>query len=338
MAILGEVYAIGNMLLSGVSAVIVKAIGKDLKPAALILIQSIVSSISFIVITAIMGDFMLIFQISWIALLPLVIAALFGIVLGNLLYFNSLQMIGVSKAYPISMTYPLLTYLFEVIIFPDTSFMPLKLIGIVVVIIGVVFISLSKVNNKNGVVKAIVNEDVVVEEVKEEDEEIIKISNETTGLVEEKFADPNNKKLIFGVILSALAAVTWASGTLLIKFGLQNTDIDIIPINAARMFFLVPVSIPIFFAMNRGEKKSKFSWKSVLLAILASIFSLVISNILYLLAIDLIGASTPAAIAASGPLVATPLAVLFLKEKVDWKIILGTVFTIGGIIMVILLG
>ena len=326
------------MLLSGVSAVIVKAIGKDLKPAALILIQSIVSSISFIVITAIMGDFLLIFQISWVALLPLVVAALFGIVVGNLLYFNSLQMIGVSKAYPISMTYPLLTYLFEVIIFPDTSFIPLKLVGIVVVIIGVIFISLSKVNNNNVDVEVNIVENGHLEKIIEEND-VLEISKEVTEIeTKEEIIDSNNKKIIFGIILSTLAAVTWASGTLLIKFGLQNTDIDVIPINAARMFFLVPVSIPIFLALNRGDKKSKFSWKVVLLAILASIFSLVISNILYLLAIDLIGASTPAAIAASGPLVATPLAILFLKEKVDWKIILGTIFTIGGIVMVILLG
>lgn len=331
------------MIFSGIATVIVKSQGRELKPAALLLIQAFVSSISFIIIAAAMGDFLEMFRINWIALLPLVVAALFGIVLGNFMYFTSLQLIGVSKAYPIAMTYPLLTYIFEVIFFPDTNFIALKLIGILVVIIGVIFISLSQVNNP--VEKIPIEEissddqdntqDVSMIEVKDLDAE-----NELSGVKVERMSIEENlkRKMIFGIILSALAAVTWASGTILIKFGLQNTDVDVIPINAARMFFLIPVSIPIFFLMNKGENKSKFTWKSVSLVAIASLLTLVASNILYLLAIDLIGASTPAAIAASGPLVATPLSILFLKEKVDWKIILGTLFTIGGIIMVIFLG
>ncbi|MHA1442000.1 MAG: EamA family transporter [Candidatus Heimdallarchaeota archaeon] len=103
------------------------------------------------------------------------------------------------------------------------------------------------------------------------------------------------------------------------------------------MFCLIPITLIIFTVTNRGDNKSEFSWKPLLLVSIAAVLGLFVSNILYLYALDLIGTSTPAAIAASGPIIATPLSILFLKEKVDWKIILGTLLTVGGILLVLLL-
>ncbi|MFW9922908.1 MAG: EamA family transporter [Candidatus Thorarchaeota archaeon] len=343
MEFIGELAAIGNMVFSGIATVIVKSQGKDIKPTALILIQAIVSSVSFIVIVSAMGSFLDMFKIPWQALLLLIGAALFGIIFGNFIYFTSLQLIGVSKAYPISMTYPLLTYILEVIIFPEVTFNWLKLIGIVVVIIGVVFISLSKVNNNN--INQVTEIPEINESISPDEKSIDLMENDENKITELKIQSIEKQsifksKMVIGIILALITTITWSSGTIMIKYGLTiiDNDIAIIPINAARMTLLVPFSVVIFFSANRGNNKSKFTWKSILLVSVAAILSLVVSNILYLISINLIGASTPAAIAASGPLIATPISILFLKEKVDWKIILGTLFTIGGIIMIIFLG
>ena len=106
---------------------------------------------------------------------------------------------------------------------------------------------------------------------------------------------------------------------------------------AGRLLFLIPLSVALFYVTKEHKKVKKITWKSFALVALAALLSLFVANICYLKALDLIGTSTPSAIAASGPLVATPLSILFLKEKVDWKIILGTVLTIGGNILVILI-
>ncbi len=340
---LGIIAAIGNMLLSGIVTVIIKAQGKDLKPSGLLLIQTVVASFSFLIIVAAMGDFMLMFTIGWKVLLPLVSAALMGIVFGNLLYFASLQLIGVSKAYPIAMTYPLLTYVLEVVFFPDVNFEWLKMLGIVIVIIGVVFISLSKVNGEN-----LGNEKPLPDETENELDENkstidsnideIKFENVDPAIDfnEQKFS-PFKNKLILGIVLSIISAVTWAAGTTLIRYGLEQTDVNIITLNGARMIFLVPITLVIFFGTNRGKNKSKFTWKNTSFVAIAALLGLVAANIIYLLAIERIGSSTPSVIAASGPLIATPLSILFLKERVDWKIILGTILTIGGIALILLL-
>ena len=103
------------------------------------------------------------------------------------------------------------------------------------------------------------------------------------------------------------------------------------------MTLLLPITFTLFLATKKKTNHYKFSWKAVSFIVLGALIGLFASNIFYLKSIDLLtGTSTPAAIAASGPLITMPLSILFLKEKVDWKIILGTILTIGGNALVIL--
>ncbi len=344
IAVTGALFAIGNMILSGISNVLLKAQKGKLKPGAMLFIQTVISGVLFIILTAAMGDFMDMFTIGWRAFLPLFFAAVLGIIIGNAMYFTSLELIGLSKAYPIAMTYPLFTYIFE-IAFLDADFSWPKLSGIVLVIIGVILISSSKVNGNNGSKEEEKIESAVE---KEEEKELTKVENEleptNVEVISEKtgYLKTNTGKMFLGVLLAALTTLTWSGGTTLIKVGLDTletagNDVGIIPINGARMFCLIPITLIIFTVTNRGDNKSEFSWKPLLLVSIAAVLGLFVSNILYLYALDLIGTSTPAAIAASGPIIATPLSILFLKEKVDWKIILGTLLTVGGILLVLLL-
>ena len=341
-AFAGELFAIGNMILSGLSNVLLKAQKGKLKPGVMLFLQTVISGVLFVILTAAMGDFMLMFTIGWRAFLPLFFAAVLGIIIGNAMYFTSLELIGLSKAYPIAMTYPLFTYIFE-IAFLDGVFKFSKLSGIVLVIIGVILISSSKVNeNNDSKEEEIVESSDKENEKPSEEKEVLETTN--VEVISEKtgYLKTNSGKVFLGVLLAALTTLTWSGGTTLIKVGLDvlkdtGNDVGIIPINGARMFCLIPITLIIFTVTNRGDNKSKFSWKPFILVSIAAVLGLFVSNILYLYALDLIGTSTPAAIAASGPIIATPLSILFLKEKVDWKIITGTLLTVGGILLVLLL-
>ena len=324
--------AIGNMVFNAASNVIIKSQSDKFKPTALLFIQSIVACISFIILTASLGYFMEMFKISWQAILLLVGAAVMGIIIGNFLYFSSLQIIGVSIAYPISMTYPLLTYIFEITLL-DAEFVWEKLMGILLVIVGVILISFSKVNGNKKEIRLDNNETKLEAETENQNEEV-NIQDETTD--QGQIGELTRKKLVVGILLALIPTITWSLGTTLIKIGLNYTDVNIIPINGARMSLLVPISSVIFLSTHRRKNKSKLNWKAIGFVVIAAIFGLFLSNIFYLYAIDNIGTSTPAAIAASGPLIATPLSMIFLKEKVDWKIILGTLLTVGGILIVTL--
>jgi DME family drug/metabolite transporter len=319
---LGILEAFGNMVFSGVATVIYKSQGKSVKPGLMLVIQTIVSAISFQILTASTGNFYEMFKIPITALVAFIFAAVLGIIIGNFLYFTSLNLIGVSKAYPIAMTYPLLTYVLE-IMFLDGSFHWMKLLGIISIIVGVIFISISQ-SNKNS------------------DDELIRSKNtegeEKTHHNNKLFSKISKNKTFFGIFLALITTITWASGTTLIKYGLNHTDVEIIPINGARMIFLIPFALIIHFVTRKkNEDKQKITWKNVTIVGIGALFGLVMANVVYLMALDAVGTSTTAAIAASGPLITTPLSVIFLKEKIDWEIIKGTILTIIGNILVVLL-
>lgn len=326
---LGILEAFGNMIFSGIATVIYKSQGKRIKPGLMLVIQTIVSAIAFQIINASMGNFRTMFDIPLNAFLAFVFAAILGIVIGNFLYLISLNLIGVSKAFPIAMTYPLLTYIFE-IAFLDGIFHWMKLLGIISVIVGVIFISISQINVSND--SSEVQDDTT-------DVKIDDLGKKSNGISHMSFVNKiNSNKSLLGIILALITAITWASGTTLIKYGLNHTDIDIIPINSARMIFLIPFPLIIYFVTRKKDSiKKKITWKSISLVMIGSLFGLVLANIVYLMALDSVGTSTTAAIAASGPLISTPLSILFLKEKIDWEIIKGTILTIIGTILVVLL-
>ncbi|NHJ84897.1 MAG: DMT family transporter [Asgard group archaeon] len=348
----GILAAILNMLFSSISNVIYKSQGKQIKPTAMLFIQVAVAGISFVLITAIMGDFMDLFRIKWSAYLAFVFAAVSGIIIGNFMYLTSLQLIGVSISYPIAMSYPLLTYIFE-ILFLDGEFIWVKLIGIILVIAGIIIITFSLVRNgdRNNEKQINIEEDNSSEIV--DYSEVIVVNSPEASIAESTKKNQNfkdklydskvitffrNNSMFFGILLAILTSVTWASGTTLIKYALNNTDVEIIPVNAARLFVLIPVAFVIYMFNDGRKKKSNFSWKSVLLVVLGALFGLVAANIFYLQALDNVGTSTAAAIAAAGPMVTTPLSVIFLKEKVNWLVVIGTLCTIGGILLIIFLG
>ncbi|MBN1329398.1 MAG: DMT family transporter [Candidatus Heimdallarchaeota archaeon] len=325
--------ALGNMILSGIATVIYQSQNEKMKSTLMLFLQTSVAGITFIIIALAMGDFKELFKIDPYPFLALVFAAIIGIVIGNFLYLISMRLIGVSKAYPISMTYLLMTYIME-ILFLEGEFKWLMLLGIAFVTIGVILISLSKVNKKKvdtieNIDKETIIEPEILDTISEKDNTRIEQRESHLFLKLKKHAN------VIGVIFSLIAALTWASGTSLIKYGLNKTpDVDIIPINAARMIYLVPITLTAYLFTFKKPPKKNPGWKSYLFIGIAAILGLVGANILYLVAINSLGTSIPAAIAAAGPMIATPLSIIFLKEKVDWKIILGTTFTISGLVVI----
>jgi len=333
------------MILSGVAGVVYKSQSDKIKPIAMVLVQTIISAVSFLILTAAMGNFLDMFQINWKAFLPLIFAAIMGIIIGNFMYLTSMDYVGLSITYPITMTYPLLTYFYEIAIFEPT-FDVLKFMGIILIIGGVILITFSQVNGNRSRKKDLEKQDSrseneVLKTVQTSDEDVngaeLKVLEDTIESEKptRKLAQLFKNKKVLGIILALLCTVTWSTGTTLIKIGLDRTDIDVIPISGARMTLLIPITFTLFLATKKKSNHYKFSWKAVSLVAFGALLGLFISNIFYLKSIEFLGTSTPAAIAASGPLITMPLSILFLKEKVDWKILLGTLLTIGGNVLVI---
>jgi len=325
----GMFAAIGGAICFGLGNVIIKWQGGKIKPYAINAIRLIFSSFVYLIILVATGVLVSTFSFDWKTALLLAGGSLIAVLFGDTVFFFSQQLIGLSRAYPIAVSYPLLTYIIAMII-GDESFDYIKMIGVVLVIIGVYLIA-SSTSKKEEIIK----ENIDGTETKDNrlEEQIDQVVN-TKAELEKK----SRLLIILGIVGALITAISWALGTIMMSRALINVSdgiLDKLQANAYRIFCIAPIATIVFYVGNNGNQKSEFSLKGILFIILAGIIGNTAGSLLYLLAVSYLPASTTAAITASSPLIATPLSIIFLKEKFSWKLIIGTVLTIGGIWLIL---
>lgn len=144
--------------------------------------------------------------------------------------------------------------------------------------------------------------------------------------------DPHVNRL--GVLAAIVAAVMWAISTTMIKVGLADGT-NIVAINSFRL----PLGA-IVLSLLIARWGSKNVWQgytraSLPLLIGLSFVSVGIGSIFWLLSVEYAGAGRAALINSMAPLIGAPLAVLFLRERITWKIALGTCLAVLGVVLVI---
>ncbi len=224
-----------------------------------------------------------------------------GAGIGDLMYLTSQSRIGVSRAFPIAMTFPIITYFFS-ILFLNEPLLITRFAGVILAILGISIITREQAQQENT------------------------ISQQTEDQTSIKWD-------ILGITLAILAAFSWATATVILQIGLVGAD----PIDANLIriligsFFLLPF---FFLARQRGMlMPTKRATKYV---VIAGFFGMGIGSILYVNAVFFTGAAVTSVIAATAPLFALPFTIFFLKEKVTPLILLGTILTISGVWLVVL--
>ncbi|MHA2071739.1 MAG: EamA family transporter, partial [Candidatus Thorarchaeota archaeon] len=96
------------------------------------------------------------------------------------------------------------------------------------------------------------------------------------------------------------------------------------------------VLIPVFFIAHRGGKALP-SRRITILALLTGLFSIALSLILYSFAVKFVGATITSVIIASAPIFTAPISAIYLKEEMGVKVVGGTLLTILGVILVVIL-
>ncbi len=230
----------------------------------------------------------------------LAVSIIFGAGIGDLVYLTSQSRIGVSRAFPIAMIFPLVTYFFSILFLSE----PLRITRLVGALLAVIGVSL-----------------ITREQAKQQS---------TSQSLETEVRKGWDK---LGVALAVLAAFCWATATVVLQVGLIGVDpidANLIRVTVGSLFLL-----PIFLlARQRGmPKPTKRASKIVLVA---GFFGMGIGSLLYVSTVAITGAAVTSVISASAPLFALPLAIFYLKEKITPLILLGTVFTVLGIWLVIL--
>jgi DME family drug/metabolite transporter len=248
------------------------------------------------------------FYMPFNSMLFLIASVAIGLVVGDFVYLISQERIGVSYAFPITSTYPILTYVMAVAFVGEVVIIS-RIVGILVAVGGIILISRSQ-----SLVQG--PRDSVIDQTAEE-----AIEHEGRG-----------KTDWLGIGLALLAAVCWATGSILLQEGVEA--VDPIDANLVRMFFGSAIFVPVVLgAVVRGMPVP--SRRAARIVALAALFGMTLGSLLYTYTVKLVGAAVAALMGSASPLFALPISILVLKEGFSSRSLLGALLTVAGVVLVV---
>jgi len=138
-----------------------------------------------------------------------------------------------------------------------------------------------------------------------------------------------------GVGLAAVAAVCWSGSAIAVKPALALVDVVTASVIRAGMASALLWAV----AVRRGAVPSAAWFRGRSLgAVTALGVTSVLSTSLFLESVVLAGAGTAAVLSATSPVFAIPLSVLFLGERAGWRLGLGTLLSVVGVVLLTLGG
>ena len=236
-------------------------------------------------------------HLPWVASIYVFGSALAGIVIGDTLYLKSIGLIEASKSIIIaSVSYPLFTMVLAVIFLDELLTWPM-LLGALLIVCGMYWIVHPSQRLLSNPVKFLLG---------------------SRGM---------------GIPLAIIAAFCWALGAVLLKKPLK--ELNVITINAIRLF--VGGLLLLAFPSIRAGALRVIRYHPFSLAIIAvgGVLMGVGSNLLWLFAIQHIGAAKTVILNSASLVLVTPLSVLFFREKATFKMILSVIMSVVGIWLII---
>jgi drug/metabolite transporter (DMT)-like permease len=287
----GEVIALLSALLWAFASVLMGWGTKRLHVVPLNLIRCIVSTTFFWSLLPFFGGLKAIAAIpveQWLWLFLSVVALL---IVGDLLYFRSLDLAGVSWTMPVASVNPLWAVLLAAL-FIDEPLSWSLLAGTLLVIAGLVLVSRS--TNKTGPV--------------------------------------DHRRQRIGLLLALLTSVAWGVGQVILKPAAEG--LDSVVVNSVRQPMAALMMLGLALARGRWKDLRDLDRRSWLTIGVASLVGTGLGSLLFVLAIQMVGAGRTAVLTSTAPLMAIPLAVLWLHEQPNRRTLIGALLATVGITLV----
>jgi len=290
--LLGEISALGCALCWALSSTITKALAKKFAPLSLNLLRCLAASLILWSIIPFSPGPQALSQAPRISLLYLALSALVGISAGDTIYIRGLKLINVTLAFPIAQAAMPLMTLAAAALFLGEPISGSLILGTTLVLAGIYLIV-------------------------------------APGRGRLPFGAPMAEKKGKGIGLILVASSLWAISISFLKVGLQGMSLMVangvrLPVAAVVLMILILFQRP-FFQSPRPP------WRDVALGAITGILAFGLGGVLFLQAIRYAGAGKATVLTSCGPLFGLPLSLLFLKERVTMRIILGTIFVVLGI-------
>jgi len=293
---IGELAALGAAVCWTVSAVLYKEVLGETKPLSANTIRGLGTSIFLLSCLVLIGWFDALTSLQVHVVFIAVISGLIGLGLGDTLYLLSIELLGVAKAVPITCTYPLFSLVLAVLLAGENVTLQV-VFAAVLIVSGIWLLSLEEENNT-----AKIHGDVLAK----------------------------------GIIIALTTAFVWSVSISLVNLTLREVSdlehafaITTLRITALAFFLLVFTPLTqkniVFFKMKI---------KNIALLLAGGIIAIGLGWFLLTLSLTYIPESQAVPISSTTPLFSTLASIIFLREKVTMKIVLGSLIIVAGVFLI----
>jgi uncharacterized membrane protein len=259
------------------------------------LIRCVLSTAFFWVLLPIYGGLDAIAAIPAAAWPWLVLSVLGLLVVGDTLYFRSMDLAGVSWAMPVASVNPLWAVLLASV-FLDEPLSWTLLLGAILVIAGVILVSRS-----------------------------------SDSRVGDRRVEPAARRK--GILMALLVSVLWAIGQVTLKPATEG--MHSVVANSVRQPLGMAMLLGLTLWRGKWRELKKLDRKSWAVIGVASLVGTGLGTLFFVMAIQQAGAGRTAVLTSTSPLVAIPFSMLWLSERPTRWTLAGTVLTTTGIVLVV---
>jgi drug/metabolite transporter (DMT)-like permease len=287
----GELIALLSALLWAIASVLLTMGAKRLHVLPLNLVRCVVSTAFFWALLPFYGGFKALATIPPGAWLWLVVSVLGLLVVGDTLYFRSLDLAGVSWAMPVASINPLWAVLLAAL-FVDEPLSWSLLLGALLVVVGVTLLNKPTGQASNGQTIA-----------------------------------PQARRT--GLLLAFAVSILWAGGQVALKPA--TAEMTSVVANSVRQPMGMLMLLGLNLTQGRLCELKKVDRKSWLVILVASFIGTGVGTLLFIMAIQISGAGRTAILTSTAPLLAMPFSMLWLRERPGRWTVAGTLLTVVGV-------
>jgi len=293
----GEAYAIASAFLWALSSTLVKSQTGKISIVLMGALRTVPALLIYWSLLVFTGRFGVLLELPLRSGAFLAGATVLGLVIGDLIYFESMKYIGLSRALPLSTTYPFFTIILA-LLFLDERITWSIVGGAGLIVGGALLLAFPR-----GIRNAHQGTDAEAQQLN-----------------------------LRGVALALGAAVLWGTSTVLLRKGLEGVEVTVA--NTVRLSILAPVLW--ILAAWRKELRSLGRYargeglKTLGVVALTGIIGMSLGTFAYLAAVQHAGAARTSVLTSAMPLFGVPFSLL-LGEKLTARTVMGTLLTIGGV-------
>jgi transporter family protein len=280
------------------------------------LVRCVLSTTFFWALLPFFGGFKALATIPPTAWPWLVVSVLGLLVVGDTLYFRSLDLAGVSWAMPVASINPLWAVILAAVFIGEPLSWSL-VVGALLVIGGVILVSRSAAP---GEVVVPANAAAPV------------ASAGPLDAADSRPAAPSTARRT-GLVLAFVVSVLWAVGQVALKPA--TAGVHSVVANSVRQPLGMLMLLGLTLARGQWRELKKLDRKSWGIIVIASLVGTGLGTLFFIMAIQMTGAGRTAVLTSTAPLLAMPFSMLWLRERPTRWTIMGTLLTTAGIVLVV---